>query len=120
MSVEGYLRDVSEPENYFEVYAGRVTVGRADSNDIKIASRSVSSNHAEIEIEPSVRPSKMLVTDLRPAGLRHGLFFSSHILLFFVKKINKGDTKYILCHGFYWQGTAKTAVHQQYRPFQDS
>jgi pSer/pThr/pTyr-binding forkhead associated (FHA) protein len=88
MSVVGYLRDVSEPENYFEVYAGRVTVGRADSNDIKIASRSVSSNHAEIEIEPSARPPKMLVTDL---GSRNATFVNDVRLLGSSRAISWND-----------------------------
>jgi hypothetical protein len=88
MSVVGYLRDVSEPENYFEVFAGRVTVGRAESNDIKISSRSVSSHHAEIEIEPSARPPKMVVTDL---GSRNATFVNEVRLLGSSRAVAWGD-----------------------------
>ena len=45
--VAGYLRDVAEPDNYHEVFVGRTTIGRAEGNDIKITSRSVSSHHAD-------------------------------------------------------------------------
>jgi len=88
MSVVGYLRDVSEPENYFEIYAGRVAVGRAESNDIKLASRSVSSHHAEIEIEPSSRPPKMVVTDL---GSRNATFVNEVRLLGSSRAVAWGD-----------------------------
>jgi hypothetical protein len=88
MSVVGYLRDVAEPENYFEIFAGRVSVGRADSNDIKLASRSVSSHHAELEIEPSARPSKMVVTDL---GSRNATFVNEVRLLGSSRAVAFGD-----------------------------
>lgn len=88
MSVVGYLRDVAEPENYFEIFAGRVSVGRADSNDIKLTSRSVSSHHAELEIEPSARPPKMVVTDL---GSRNATFVNEVRLLGSSRAVAFGD-----------------------------
>jgi len=88
MSVVGYLRDVADPGNYFEIFAGRVTVGRAESNDIKIASRSVSSHHAELEIEPSARPPKMVVTDM---GSRNATFVNEVRLLGSNRPVSWGD-----------------------------
>jgi pSer/pThr/pTyr-binding forkhead associated (FHA) protein len=66
--VAGYLRDVSDATEPFELYAGRTTIGRAESNVIKLASKSVSSRHAEIEIDLASRPPKLMVTDVGPEG----------------------------------------------------
>ena len=74
MSVVGYLVDVSDPTNYHEVFAGRVSVGRAESNDIKIASRSVSSHHAELELDPATRKPKDGIGQVTDLGSRNATF----------------------------------------------
>jgi hypothetical protein len=64
MSVIGFLRDVKTLEDVFELIDGRNSVGRGDGNEIKISSRSVSNNHAVIEIDVSQRQFYMAVKDL--------------------------------------------------------
>ena len=86
--IAGYLRDVAEPDNYHEVFVGRTTIGRAEGNDIKITSRSVSSHHAEIEIDEKGRPPKMVVTDL---GSRNATFVNEVRLLGSNRVVSWGD-----------------------------
>lgn len=64
MSVIGYLRDIKTLEDVFELVDGKNSVGRGDGNEIKISSRSVSNNHAVIEIDISQRQFYMAVKDL--------------------------------------------------------
>lgn len=39
MSIVGYLKDVNDAENLYEIMAGTLTIGRGEGNDVKIASR---------------------------------------------------------------------------------
>ena len=64
MSVVGYLRDVKTFEDVYELVDGKNSVGRGDGNEIKISSRSVSNNHAVIEVDVSQRQFYMVVKDL--------------------------------------------------------
>uniref|UniRef100_A0A7S4KWU3 FHA domain-containing protein n=1 Tax=Guillardia theta TaxID=55529 RepID=A0A7S4KWU3_GUITH len=89
MSVVGYLKDVSEPENYHELYEGRTTVGRADGNDIKILSRSVSGQHAALEIDLSTRPPRMVLQDL---GSRNATFLNDIRLVSVSRPFEWNDT----------------------------
>jgi len=90
MSVVGYLVDVSDPTNYHEVFAGRVSVGRAESNDIKIASRSVSSHHAEIELDPAARKPKDGIGQVADLGSRNATFVNEVRVLNSSAKIEWG------------------------------
>jgi len=89
MSVVGYLKDVSEPENYHELYEGKTTVGRAEGNDIKILSRSVSGQHAALEIDLSTRPPRMVLQDL---GSRNATFLNDIRLVSVSRPFEWNDT----------------------------
>mmetsp|Transcript_52168 Transcript_52168/g.127391 ORF Transcript_52168/g.127391 Transcript_52168/m.127391 type:complete len:103 (-) Transcript_52168:11-319(-) len=88
MSVVGYLKDVNDSENIYEVTDGRLTIGRGEGNDVKIASRSVSNRHAELEMDLSQRQPKILIHDL---GSRNATFVNEVRVMGTTKVIKWGD-----------------------------
>jgi len=86
--VVGYLRDVNDGDNLYEVPEGRISIGRAEGSHIRLEDKSVSGVQAEIDINLASRPPKITLHDL---GSRNGTFVNEVRVMGTSKGIKWGD-----------------------------